>query len=270
MRQECFGTHEVAVRGTHILVSRTRHDPALRAPAHAHPFMCLHFVLGGLYDEHGRDGHYQVEPGWCLFKPSGEVHWNEFQSTGSTTIRMELHPDAIPDLTRHLPGRLTSFRSPRVASLAKRAHRELWVADELTPIVVESLSLEILALLGRMPLPHIARNGALARRCAALLEERFTESYRLGDAAADLGVNRTVLARAFRREFGCTVGEYIRERRVEYVASRLEETPTPDLGQLALDAGFCDQSHLTRSFKAICGCPPGVWRRRIVKASSMA
>ncbi|MCG8466991.1 MAG: AraC family transcriptional regulator [Gemmatimonadetes bacterium] len=263
MQSECFGAHEVAVRGHDLLVSRTRHDPALRTPAHAHPVACLHVVLEGLYDEHTRAGRHQAEPGWGLFKPSGEVHWNEFRSSGSTSIRVELHPDSIPDLTRRLPNRLTTFRAPRVASLARRAHRELCVADELTPIVVEALAIEILTLVARMPSPGTNRSRALARRCADLLDRRFSAPYRLGDAARELGVHRTVLARAFRREFDCTIGEYIRHRRVAYVASHLRGDPRRSLGELALDAGFCDQSHLTRSFKAVYGCPPGEWRRRL-------
>lgn len=262
MRQACFGAHEVSVRGNHLLISRTRHAPALRTPAHSHSVMCLHFVLQGLYDEYTRAGHHQIEPGWVLFKPSGEVHWNEFRSQGATTIRIELEPDAIPSLTRHLPGRLTSFRCPHLASLARRVDNELCAIDELTPVVAESLVLEMFALVARMPSSGASRSSALARLCASLLEERFMESYALGDAAHELGVDRTVLARAFRREFGRTVGEFIRELRVEYIASRLREVPPRSLSQLALEAGFSDQSHLTRSFKSVYGCPPGTWRRR--------
>ena len=263
MRQECFGAHEASVRADRLLVSRTRHAPALRTPAHAHPVICLHVVLEGLYDETTRASHEQLGPGWVLFKPSGEEHWNEFRAGGSTTLRIELEPDALPDLTRHLPGRLLSFRSPRLAALAKRAHHELLVIDDLTPVVAESVALEIFAHLARMRAPAARSASALARRCAELLEERFTEPYRLAEAARDLGVDRTVLAHAFREEFGRSVGEYIRERRVEYVASRLREGALRSLGELAIEAGFADQSHLTRTFKSVYGCPPGSWRRRV-------
>lgn len=260
MRQECFGSHEASVRADRLLVSRTRHAAALRTPAHSHPVMCLHVVLDGLYDETTRAGHQQLEPGWVLFKPVGEIHWNEFRARGSTTLRIELEPDAMPDLTRHLPGRLTSFRSPRLAALARRAHHELSAVDDLTPVVAESVALEILALVARMRVRPAREGAPLARRCAELLEDRFTESYRLGDAARDLGVDRTVLAHAFREEFGRSVGEYLRERRVEYVASRLREGSARSLGELAIEAGFADQSHLTRTFKSVYGRPPGRWR----------
>lgn len=258
--QECFGAHEVAVRQNRMLVTRTRHVPTLRTPAHAHPVMCLHFVVRGQYDEHTRAGHHRVDPGWVLFKPSGEVHWNEFRGPGAETLRIELDPEALPDLTRRLPGRLTALRSPQLAALARRAHRELGAVDDLTPIVAESLALEIFALVARQPAGGESGSGSLARRCAELLDVRFTRSYRLGDAAHELGVDRTALARAFRREFGCTVGEFIRARRIEYVAARLTDGSHRSLGRLAIEAGFADQSHMTRTFRSVYGCTPGTWR----------
>jgi AraC family transcriptional regulator len=254
------------VEADRFLVSRTRHAPALRTPTHAHPVICLHLVLDGLYDEYTRSGHHQLEPGWMLFKPGGEPHWNEFRADGATTLRIELEPDAIPELTRRLPARSTSSRSPHLTALARRAHHELSSIDELTPIVAESIALEIFALVARAPAPSRRAGTALAHRCAELLEERFTEPYRLGDAARDLDVDRTVLARAFREAFGRSVGEFIRERRVAYVAARLHSRPHRDLGELALEAGFSDQSHLTRTFKSVYGVPPGAWRARTTDA----
>ncbi|MDX1392811.1 MAG: AraC family transcriptional regulator [Gemmatimonadota bacterium] len=260
MPDHCFGAHEASVRGDRLLVSRTVHAPALRTPPHSHSAMCLHLVLRGLYDEHTRSGHHQVEPGETLFKPSEEVHWNEFRGEGAVTLRIELEPEAFPALTELLPARLASFRSPRLAALGRRAHRELGVTDELTPIVVESIALEMCAVVARLPTPDGVEGRSLARRCSTLLEARYREPYRLADVARDLGVDRTVLARAFRSEFDCTVGEFIRARRVEHVASRLSD-PDRSLGELAIEAGFADQSHMTRCFRSVYGLPPGAWRR---------
>lgn len=267
MQQACFGEHEASVRADRLLVSRTRHTPFLKTPAHSHPVMCLHVVLEGVYEEATRAGRHRLEPGWVLFKPGGEAHWNEFGSRGATTLRIELDPDSFPELTRHLPGRLTAFGSRHLATLAKRADHELSAIDDLTPVVTESVALELLARVARMGISRPGRGAALARRCARLLEERFTEPYRLGQAAHELGVDRTVLAHAFREEFGRSVGEYIRQRRVEYAASRLRGGSVRSLGELAIEAGFADQSHFTRTFKSVYGCPPGAWRRQAAERS---
>ena len=71
---------------------------------------------------------------------------------------------------------------------------------------------------------------------------------------------------AFRRRYGCTIGEYVRDLRVQYALHLLETSDTP-LGQVALDAGFCDQGHFGRAFKEHTGVSPGKFRRGSRRAS---
>jgi AraC family transcriptional regulator len=73
-------------------------------------------------------------------------------------------------------------------------------------------------------------------------------------------VHSVHLARQFKRTFGWTVGDYVRRLRVEFVCQQLE-TGKP-LAELALRAGFSDQSHLTRIFKRFTGQTPGEYRAK--------
>src|SRR5438034_8794997 len=74
------------------------------------------------------------------------------------------------------------------------------------------------------------------------------------------------LARAFRWHYGCTVGEYIRQRRVEFACHRLTG-PDDRLSVIAFDAGFADQSHLTNTFRRLVGMTPGAFRTRFQSPS---
>lgn len=271
MREACFGSHHATLRSGPVLVSETTHPPSLRTPAHAHPFLCLHFVLRGLYEE-CREGHtHRLGPGWFLFKPGGEVHWNDFREAGSVTLRLELDAAANPALTAALPARTTALRAPHLAVLASRAHGELAAADDLSEVIAGSLALELFAGVARLPERRSPEPApSLARRCAALLEERFQQPYRLGLAARELGVDRTVLARAFRAEYGCSVGQYVRRRRLQRAADRLRDGSRPALAEVAVEAGFADQSHMTRAFKAEFGVPPGKWRDRVHRGRAPA
>ncbi len=56
------------------------------------------------------------------------------------------------------------------------------------------------------------------------------------------------------------MGGFLRRARVEEAARRLAEGAAP-LAQIALECGFCDQSHLSRTFKRLMGLTPGAWRR---------
>ena len=66
-------------------------------------------------------------------------------------------------------------------------------------------------------------------------------------------------AASFRRYFGCSAGEYLRRRRLNFVRASLRN-PDLSLAQIAEEAGFADQSHMTRVFKRFSGMAPGRYR----------
>lgn len=269
MEVTCFGSHSAVIRAERVFLSETTHAPSLRTPAHSHPFFCLHFVLRGVYEESTKQGSHHVEPGRLLFKPPGEVHWNDFRSVGAVTMRFELEEAADPALAEALPARVETLHAPHLVHLASRAHGELARRDGLSPLIAESIALELFGAVARMSVPSSpGRSSSLARRCASLLDDRFQQPYRLGLAAEELGVDRATLARAFREEHGCSVGEYIRRLRVRLVAERLRSGSARSLADLAADAGFADQSHMTRTFKAEFGEAPGRWSARFVGDAS--
>src|SRR3546814_16535137 len=79
------------------------------------------------------------------------------------------------------------------------------------------------------------------------------------------GVHPVHLAREFHRRFGCTVGHYIRQRRIEFACHRLTASRDP-LSEIAVEAGFADQDHLTNTFRRLVGMPPARVRARSAAA----
>jgi hypothetical protein len=69
---------------------------------------------------------------------------------------------------------------------------------------------------------------------------------------------RATSPRAFRQRFGVTVCQYARNLGLEWAASQLaSESP---LAEIAVKAGFADQSHFTREFRRHFGVTPGRYR----------
>jgi len=68
------------------------------------------------------------------------------------------------------------------------------------------------------------------------------------------------LARAFRRRYGCTVGEYVRRLRIEFACRELAGSEKP-LASIAQNAGFFDQSHFSKTFKLLTGQSPAAYRK---------
>jgi AraC family transcriptional regulator len=93
-----------------------------------------------------------------------------------------------------------------------------------------------------------------------LLTERCTAAFTLAGLAAEAGVHPGYLAAAFRRHFGCTPGGYVRRQRVALTCRHLSDSDTP-LADVALLAGFADQSHFTRVFKRQTGLTPAAYRK---------
>ena len=97
-------------------------------------------------------------------------------------------------------------------------------------------------------------------RLKEFLRENFSEPPGLNELAKAVDVHPTHLARVFRQYERCTVGDYIREVRVDYAHRRLLTSNEP-LIEIALAAGFADQTHFTRSFKRVTGMTPAEYRR---------
>lgn len=135
--------------------------------------------------------------------------------------------------------------------------------DALSPLIVEGLLLEMVGEASRQPAPVLgARHPRWLLQAQDLLREGFAQHLTLEEIARAVGVHRVHLAQAFHKHFHCTVGEYIRELRIDYACRQLA-TSSMSLVEIALAAGFADQSHFTRTFKQGKGMSPSQYRAYI-------
>lgn len=92
-----------------------------------------------------------------------------------------------------------------------------------------------------------------------LLHGRFNDSLNLVEIANTVGVHPTHLARTFKKHYRTTVGEYVRRLRLDWATRQLSETEDP-IAEIALAAGFYDQSHFSHLFKLHTGFTPAEFR----------
>jgi AraC family transcriptional regulator len=132
--------------------------------------------------------------------------------------------------------------------------------DDVSPLAVEGLALELLAECSRsqFEIPH-RQPPRWLDQVRELLHDRFSENLSLGEVAAAAGISSDHLTRLFRQFHGCTVGEHVRRLRVEFACRQLAGSNLP-LAEIALAAGFTDQSHFTKTFKRLMGVTPAVFR----------
>ncbi len=101
------------------------------------------------------------------------------------------------------------------------------------------------------------------RRVREYVESHLSESIDLAALADIAGVSLYHFARAFKQSAGVTPHHYLVRRRVERAQEMLARTEL-SLSEVALSAGFSDQSHLARHFRQVVGMTPGRfrWSRR--------
>lgn len=150
--------------------------------------------------------------------------------------------------------------SSDINTLIAKLNRELQQTDGFSSLVIEGLMLELIAETSRnyVKADEPVRPAWL-REIEEILQNQFSDNLTLADIARSADVHPTHLARVFRQYHGCTVGEYIRNLRIEHSCLKLTSTGS-SLADIALEAGFYDQSHFSRCFKQIKGLTPTEYR----------
>ena len=171
-----------------------------------------------------------------------------------------------PELVRHaLQGRALPFvaepiqqrvpASGRIASLLTDIDEPI---DELSATeIAVAVADGLISLSGcpeRRPAAIDTRAVELARDYLAAHAREHTSASLLERIA---GTDRFTIARHFRWAFGTSPDRYRTLRRVALARSAIESGQS--LAQAASDAGFADQSHMTRQFKRAYGFTPARW-----------
>ena len=240
------------------------YDPCSRLPEHGHdaPFFTL--VLRGSYVESAGSHARQCERGAVIFHDR-ESHTNEVGRAGTASFNVELDPE----LWRELIGRLgvLSTVGGRVLRgdvewAAMRVWREFQQPDTAKTLAME----EAIVLLGETTFRAHARGEFEPHRrldrCVAYLDAHPLEPHRLADVARIAAVHPMHLAKLFRRRFGCSMGEFVRRRRIAWACRRLAHGDST-ITAVAHEAGFADHAHFTRTFVRLTGCTPKWYRARL-------
>jgi AraC family transcriptional regulator len=173
----------------------------------------------------------------------------------------------LPDLHGRLRDDLFFFPDARLESLTREYLRRAF-SNSPAPSALEMEGRALLLVDHLIRLhgfaPVAVRQGGLAphqlRRVQGFLDDRLTEDVSLSDAAAVVGLSTSYFARAFRQSTGVPPHQWVIQRRLERARELLELTTLP-LAEVALRAGFADQSHFTNAFRRATGTTPGQWRR---------
>jgi AraC family transcriptional regulator len=266
--------------GAYFGVSQTRQElpgfsisiltPALRAedvPLHTHENASFVFVMSGNYRSCA-DGAAPVNSTPTLiFNPAGTTHRDSFVlangrflavSISNSSLHVALNWAVLPTAA----SASTSGSDLNAALRLVQQYAEPGPADNST---VEAMCWELLSTLSGVKLwpdKYLARPPSWIGRARELLHDKCSDTLQITEVARQLGVHPVYFARAFRQAFRCTPGEYRTRCRLRNALALMRKTKLT-LSEIALGAGFFDQSHFGTAFRKHFGMAPEAYRRQL-------
>jgi AraC-like DNA-binding protein len=216
-------------------MSALRHalTPGETIPRHVHDEAYAAVVLDGGYEEAGERGRWRVRAGDVLIHGRFSGHWNRAPGK-ALVLNLPLPADLRPDTA------MARTSDPDLlARLARRDPREAAAA------LLETLRPGADGLADAPDLLAQALSGDGAPGVEAW--------------ARDQGVTRETAFRWFRGAYGVGPARFRVEARARR-AWRLIVESDGALADIAAEAGFADQAHMSRDVKDLTGRAPGAWR----------
>ncbi len=190
-----------------------------------------------------------------VYNPPNVVHRDRFADEGGWFFAICFDEDDSRELIEQikLPDFALRHHDPLVIKHAFELLKAAASGDAVK-LDLEVLTLSVLCRLNAKT--HWSPNPPpWLQRAQEMIADLSNEDLGIADIANAIGVHRVYLARQYLRHLGCTPGDDLRRRRVER-ATQLMMTSDQTLSDIALNCGFCDQSHLNRAFLQQWGLTP--------------
>lgn len=235
-----------------VSVRRVVDRSGARVLEHAHDRPVLSLFVLGAYTNWTEIGETIVQGPSAVFYRAGAAHCNLAGAEGFEQIEIEFDPawlglQAIPDRpVQHWVG---GKAGAEARSLAHLCNGDL-SAERLLTATRRYFENRV-----RYPdRPKSEQMGFIDRSV------RGNPQLKISDIAKSAGLHPSWLGHAYK----CAVGEGLLETmarlRVERATRLLRETDQP-YASVAAEAGFCDQSHMNRTFQRILGRRPSTVRQ---------
>ncbi|MBV8516035.1 MAG: helix-turn-helix transcriptional regulator [Acidobacteria bacterium] len=219
--------------------------PHASTPRHEHD--CAYFCLIARGDGRQHSGGIARTRacGEVFFYPAGESQSETFGADGGAVFAVDFSArvDGLPPRSHEVDG---------AAALLVRRLALLQADDVLDVDELATLAASALARMRRDAMPWL-------EAAREYIHAHFASPLTLDEIAATANVHPVHLCRTFPRRFGTTIGSYVRALRLDVAARQLATTARP-IAEIALDAGFSSQAHLTRHFTAQMRVSPALYR----------
>jgi AraC family transcriptional regulator len=228
------------------------------------------------------------ENGKCVMKadvPAGATYLYDLKRDPRYVINKPFHSLFFYLPRSALDGLTEQSRVPRVGQLACElgvGHDDTVIRhigaslqeglrrpDETNQLFIDHMMLALTAHVaqaygGLQSVTESVRGGLApwqVKRACEKLDSDLGGKLSLEQIAAEFGLSVSHFSRAFKASTGLPPHQWLLRQRVK-AAKQLMTIRDLPLSEIAISAGFANQSHLTRVFSAAVGVSPAAWRRQ--------
>lgn len=230
---------------------------------HRHDVYAIGLTLAGVQAFRYRGEQRHCLAGQCHVLHPDEVHDGAAATGAGFGYRMcYVDPALVQDA---LGGRPLPFVASPVldtALLPADFAAEVWdldaALDDVARAVLTVAVADLLVTAAGETAPRLATLAVEAvTRVRALIASHPEAAVPMAALERESGLDRWTLARHFRALFGTSPGRFRTLRRLDTVRRMIGAGI--GLAEASVTAGFADQSHMSRRFKAAYGMTPGAW-----------
>lgn len=214
--------------------------------AHAHDWPVLSIFVLGSYENRTELGRRLLSGPSAILYRAGAVHENVVGPWGFEQIEIEFDPAWLGDHPPAGPPVLL-YEGPTIAARSGALVAAVVQGDE--EVVRGAVRQFLRGAAAAAPPRRPPWMDLVDRRL------RRDPTVRIHEIADETGLHPAWLGTAYRRTFGETLATASARLRVERAACRLRESDVP-AAIVAAEAGFCDQSHMIRTFQRVLGRRP--------------
>jgi AraC family transcriptional regulator len=262
-KTKLFGESLQKQKVSAFTLSERFYAPYFHTPKHAHEKALFCLVVNGSYTETYGNRSLLCSPSNLLFHAGDFPHAEHYHQNGGHAFIVEIEKEWLKNIRDQInfPKYSVDFKNGNLPQLGAKIYQEFRRFDSLSPLIIEGLMLEIAGETARQTFEKKNASPLWLKRVEMILKERFNENLSLNEIAEFVQIHPVHLAQSFRKYRNTTVGNYLREIRLENAKKDLLETKK-SLSEIALNNGFSDQSHFSRLFKQKFGVTPKEFKNR--------
>ncbi len=241
------------------VLTETFHAQNQEVPKHTHEHCYLSLLLNGFYEENSIVATEGVSAGTTLIRTHDYEHKNKIGCVGGICFNLEIKNEQFKESIEKLPQKYLRLEHFNVDTInVYLAFKRGFQHDILGLIVEESLY----TLLENNHGGRLLQKNHWVKKVQDQVKDAPSAKYGIDQLSNSLGLHPVYFVRKFKERTGINFSEFVIKQRLSAAIQLMHENHK-NLTEIALEAGFYDQSHFIKRFREKFQITPSQYQKII-------